>query len=74
MSARAVSLASGVIETDMQVHMRSRDPVDFPQAAYFRAMKDEARLATPEDAARRILAYLESDDFGEREIDDIRNG
>ena len=72
--ARVVSLAPGVIETDMQVHMRSRDPVDFPQAAYFRGMKDEARLATPEDAARRILAYLERDDFGEREIDDIRNG
>ena len=71
--ARVVSLAPGVIETDMQVYMRSRDPADFPQAAYFRGMKDEARLATPEDAARRIVAYLDRGDFGEHEIDDIRN-
>lgn len=70
--ARVVSLAPGVIETDMQVYMRSRDPGDFPQRAYFQGMKDEARLSTPEDAARRILAYLDRDDFGEREIDDIR--
>lgn len=70
--ARVVSLAPGVIETDMQVYMRSRDPGDFPQRAYFQGMKDEARLSTPEDAARRILAYLDRADFGEREIDDIR--
>ena len=71
--ARVVSLAPGVIETDMQVAMRSRDPADFPQAAYFQGMKDEGRLATPEDAARRILAYLDRDDFGEHEIADIRD-
>ncbi len=57
----------------MQVYMRSRDRGDFPQAACFQGMKDEARLATPADAARRILAYLEREDFGEREIDDIRS-
>ena len=71
--ARVVSLAPGVIETDMQVHARSRDPVLFPQTAYFVKMKDDGVLATPADAARRILGYLDRDDFGTTEVDDVRN-
>jgi NAD(P)-dependent dehydrogenase (short-subunit alcohol dehydrogenase family) len=71
--ARMVSLAPGVIETDMQVLARSRDPELFPQTNYFRKMKDDGVLATPEDAARRILGYLMRDDFGATEIDDIRS-
>lgn len=70
---RVVSLAPGVIDTDMQVVARSRDPVAFPQTAYFAKMKDDGALATPDDAARRILDYLYRDGFGDVEIDDIRN-
>ena len=71
--ARMVSLAPGVIETDMQVHARSQDPARFPSTVYFRKMKDDGVLATPEDAARRILGYLMRDGFGTTEIDDIRS-
>jgi NAD(P)-dependent dehydrogenase (short-subunit alcohol dehydrogenase family) len=71
--ARVVSLAPGVIDTDMQVHARSQDPVRFPQTAYFAKMKADGVLASPADAARRILGYLMRDDFGDAEIDDIRN-
>ncbi len=71
--ARVVSLAPGVIDTDMQVHARSQDPVKFPQTRYFVQMKNDGVLASPEDAARKILGYLFRADFGETEIDDIRN-
>ncbi len=71
--ARIVSLAPGVIETGMQVLARSRDPVLFPQTRYFVKMKEDGILASPEDAARKILAYLDRADFGDTEIDDIRN-
>jgi NAD(P)-dependent dehydrogenase (short-subunit alcohol dehydrogenase family) len=71
--ARVVSLAPGVIDTDMQVYARSRDVDAFPQARYFAKMKDDGVLASPADAARKILGYLFRDDFGDVEIDDIRN-
>jgi len=71
--ARVVSLAPGVIDTDMQFHARTQDPARFPQAAYFVKMKEDGVLVSPADAARRILGYLMRDDFGDTEIDDIRN-
>ena len=71
--ARLVSLAPGVIDTDMQVYARGHDPATFPQTRYFAKMKEDGVLVSPADAARRILAYLDRDDFGETEIDDIRN-
>ena len=71
--ARVVSLAPGVIDTEMQVLARSQDPVRFPQTAYFVKMKEDGVLVSPADAARRILGYLFRDDFGDAEIDDIRS-
>ena len=70
---RAVSLAPGVIDTDMQVGMRGQDAMNFPESKTFRAMKDEGRLSSPGAVAEKIVAFLESDEFGATEIDDIRN-
>ena len=72
-AARIVSLAPGVIDTDMQVHARSRDPELFPQTRFFAQMKNEGMLVAPDEAARKILGYLDRDDFGATEIDDIRS-
>ena len=52
---RAVSLRPGVIDTDMQTTMRSQDPALLPGVAMFRDFKTSGRLATPEDAALRIV-------------------
>jgi benzil reductase ((S)-benzoin forming) len=71
--ARMVSLAPGVIETDMQLALRTQDGAHFPQSAYFRKMKDDGVLVAPAVAAKRIADYLYRDDFGTTEIDDIRN-
>ncbi len=70
---RAVSLAPGVIDTDMQIGMRGHDAARFPESKTFRAMKEEGRLSSPDTVAEKIVAFLERDDFGKTEIDDIRN-
>lgn len=70
--ARIVSLAPGVIDTDMQVHLRSAATEDFPDAGNFAKLKESGMLTSPEDAAARVLAWLERADFGERVIADVR--
>ena len=69
---RVCSLAPGVIDTDMQVTIRAADQADFPPVERFRKLKADGALGSPAQVAERILAYLDRDDFGEREIDDIR--
>ncbi len=70
--AKVCSLAPGVIDTDMQVELRSGDDRQFPDRKNFVAMKTNGQLATPQDAARRILSYLQSPAFGQEAIADIR--
>ena len=67
---KAVSLAPGVIDTAMQAVIRG---IDAPQRDRFRTLHEEGRLTSPDDAAAAILAYLDRNDFGTVEIDDIRN-
>lgn len=69
-TVRAVSLAPGVVDTAMQHTIRG---LDAPDQERFRTLHAEGRLASPNDAAAAILAYLERDDFGTNEIDDVRN-
>ena len=71
--ARVCSLAPGVIATDMQVQLRSANPADFPDRANFESLHREGRLSTPEDAARRLLAYLARPDFGQNPVADVRD-
>ncbi len=66
---RAVSLAPGMIDTAMQAVIRS---VPSPQRERFQAFHDDGALATPEAAARAVLAHLARDDFGATEIADVR--
>ncbi len=70
---RVCSLAPGVVDTDMQVAIRAADQADFPPVERFRKLKTDGALGVPAEVAARIVAYLGRDDFGEREIDDIRD-
>ena len=72
--AKIVSLAPGVIDTDMQVTLRSADAKDFPDVANFSAMHEGGRLSTPHDAAAKVLAWLERADFGQNVVADVREG
>ena len=71
--ARFVSLAPGVIDTDMQAGVRSADRTAFPDLPRFIEMKAKGELSSAEDAARKVLAYLERPDFGHNQIADVRD-
>ncbi|MET0310876.1 MAG: SDR family NAD(P)-dependent oxidoreductase [Burkholderiaceae bacterium] len=71
--AKVCSLAPGVIDTDMQVQLRDADPANFPDVANFTGMKEKGMLASPEQAARSVLAYLARKDFGSNPVADVRD-
>lgn len=71
--ARVCSLAPGVIDTDMQVQLRGADAAAFPDRANFEQLKTAGQLASPEAAARRVLAYLQRPDFGHNPVADVRD-
>jgi len=70
--ARVLSLAPGVIDTDMQQQLRGADPAAFPDRDTFVALHRDGRLSTPHEAAARVLACLERADFGNSPIGDVR--
>ena len=71
--ARIVSLAPGVIDTDMQSELRASDPGNFPEHANFVQLKENGMLTSPADAAQRVLAYLARTDFGAQPVADVRD-
>ena len=71
--AKVVSLAPGVIDTDMQVALRSADAAGFPDKAMFVGLKESGQLASSADAAARVLRYLERPDFGANPTADVRD-
>jgi benzil reductase ((S)-benzoin forming) len=71
--AKVCSLAPGVIDTDMQVQLRSSDASQFPDVGYFTGIKEQGVLASPDEAAKRVIAYLERPDFGSNPAGDIRD-
>jgi len=71
--AKVVSLAPGVIDTDMQRALRSADPAGFPDRALFVGMHEQGQLASPAAAAAQVLGYLERADFGRKVLADVRD-
>lgn len=72
--ARIVSLAPGVVDTDMQVQLRAGDPAAFPDRLRFVQLKDAGLLDSAEAAAAKVLAWLDRADFGAQPIADVREG
>jgi NAD(P)-dependent dehydrogenase (short-subunit alcohol dehydrogenase family) len=68
-----VSLAPGVIDTDMQVQLRDSDPVRFPEQVRFQGLKDGGQLQTAADTAASIVRFLMRPDFGKTVVADIRD-
>ncbi|MBA4341442.1 MAG: short-chain dehydrogenase [Methylibium sp.] len=71
--ARVVSLAPGIIDTDMQAQLRSGDPSGFPDQPRFAAFKAEGQLDSPAQAAAKVLRYLSRADFGSTVLGDVRD-
>ena len=72
--ARIVSLAPGVIDTDMQVQLRAASPERFPERERFMQFKSLGQLDSPATAASKVLAYLDRRDFGQLPVADVREG
>lgn len=71
--ARICSLAPGVIDTDMQVQLRNADAARFPDRGTFEGLKEKGMLTSPQEAAARVLAFLERADFGSNPVADVRD-
>lgn len=71
--ARICALAPGVIDTDMQVQLRGADSSRFPDIGNFIGLKEKGALASPQDAAAKVLAFLGRPDFGVNPVADIRD-
>jgi benzil reductase ((S)-benzoin forming) len=70
--AKLCSLAPGVIDTDMQVDLRSADASKFPDVGSFVGLKEKGALDSPEQAAAKVLAFLARADFGSNVVADVR--
>jgi benzil reductase ((S)-benzoin forming) len=70
--AKVVSLAPGVIDTDMQMQLRGADPDQFSEQGVFAAMKASGGLTSIDEAAQRVLRFLDSPSFGEPTVADVR--
>lgn len=71
--AKIVSLAPGVVDTDMQVQLRSADGAGFPEQAAFVRLKEAGQLSSSQEAAARVLAFLARADFGAAPVADVRD-
>ena len=68
-----VAIAPGIIDTDMQTVIRSSSAESFPPLQRFLDYKEEGTLATPEETADRLIAYVQSDRMGTEPTADVRN-
>jgi NAD(P)-dependent dehydrogenase (short-subunit alcohol dehydrogenase family) len=71
--AGVVSLAPGIIDTDMQVQLRTADRTLFPEGARFADFKSGGQLDAPGAAATKLLRYLDRADFGSNPVADVRD-
>ena len=70
---RIVSLAPGVIDTDMQAQLRAADGAGFPEQGNFVKLQATGQLTSAADAATKVLAYLNRADFGVNPVADVRD-
>jgi benzil reductase ((S)-benzoin forming) len=71
--ARIVALGPGVIDTDMQTQLRDSDPALFPERERFIGLKTGGQLDSPDQAAAKLVRYLDRSDFGSQPVADVRD-
>ncbi|MGQ0709824.1 MAG: SDR family NAD(P)-dependent oxidoreductase [Rhodoferax sp.] len=71
---RVCSLAPGVIDTDMQLQLRSGNAQAFPDQGSFAQLHQRGQLSSAQAAAQRVLAWLDREDFGQPPVADVREG
>ena len=71
--ARVCAMAPGVIDTDMQVHLRNADEAAFADRSRFLDLKAKGQLSSATDCAKKLLVYMNAPEFGREVIADIRD-
>lgn len=72
-NVRTVSLAPGIVDTDMQADIRASNTDAFPNHEHFISLHKNKQLTSATSTAEKISRYLANDDFGAKTIDDIRH-
>lgn len=57
----SVIINPGVMDTEMQAHIRQADPALFPNLERFLTLKAEAALPSPENVAAKCFTYLQGE-------------
>ncbi|WP_313894269.1 SDR family NAD(P)-dependent oxidoreductase [Psychrobacillus sp.] len=71
---RLVSVAPGIIDTNMQGEIRQSTADEFPLVERFKEYKASGQLSTAQDVASKLIAFFESDQFDTAEVlADLRN-
>lgn len=70
---RVLSVAPGVVATNMQATIRATDPRDFPQVEKFQELHEAGKLAEPADAAARFWDLLDDDEVPTGSVVDLRD-
>lgn len=60
---KIVSIAPGIIDTDMQETIRSSDEAAFPLLDRFVEYKAQDMLSSPEETARKLIGFMENAGF-----------
>jgi NAD(P)-dependent dehydrogenase (short-subunit alcohol dehydrogenase family) len=71
-AAKVVALAPGIIDTDMQLQLRTSDPKEFLARDMFMGYHADGQLWSPEVASEKCLAFLDRPDFGDKPVADVR--
>jgi len=66
---RCLSLAPGIIDTQMQDAIRATSPEEFSRHADFVALKEEGKLVSPENLAPLIVQALRKSSFDKVTVD-----
>ncbi|TVY07261.1 (S)-benzoin forming benzil reductase [Paenibacillus cremeus] len=71
-AVKLLSIAPGIVDTQMQELIRSTPEASFPDVNKFIELKATDALTSPEDAADRIAGVLESGRFQQGDVIDLR--
>lgn len=70
---KILSIAPGVIDTDMQKEIRSTDPENFINVKRFIELKEKGQLLSPDYAAEKIIQLIFNGNWENGEVLDIRD-
>ena len=67
------SVAPGIIDTEMQVEIRSAKIEDFDKVNYFKDLKNQALLSSPKEIALKLLKVIDKPKQIEKVLLDLRD-